>query len=181
MLRRSCIATALSTVLAIWCLSGCGSLQRVPRNGSVSGWSELISATSPNGLLDAVLAEHLYGGAAGGGVDSNVYIVLKGAPVYAKGGREVFSADPMNGAQLVWKQDHLLEIHYNVAEIHIFRNLWGLYEVENVGSEGQRDFEVEVRLVPACDFSALTPDGAFRLAETPIVGGQDQCDEKQKQ
>jgi hypothetical protein len=172
MSRHSCIAIALCMALAIWGLSGCGG-QRVPRNGSVSGWSELIRVTSPNGLLDAVLAQHMYGGAVGGGVESNVYIVLKGAPVFAKEGREVFSADPMTGARLVWKQDHLLEIYYDVADIHNFRNLWGLYEVEDVGSKGQRDFDVEVRLVPATDFSALTPEGAFRSAETQTVGGQD--------
>jgi hypothetical protein len=121
-----------------------------------------MRVSSPNGLLDAVLAQHVYGGAAGGGVDSNVYIVLKGASVYADKSREVFSADPMTGARLVWKRDHLLEIHYDIAEIHNFRNLWGLYEVEEVGGEGQRDFEVEIQLVPTSDASILTPDGGFR-------------------
>jgi hypothetical protein len=63
---------------------------------------------------------------------------------------------------LVWKRDHLLEIHYDIADIHRFRNVWALYEIEYVGSSGERDYEVELRLVPASDFSALTSDGDFR-------------------
>jgi hypothetical protein len=97
-----------------------------------------------------------------GGVDSNVYIVRKGAPTYYKAGLAVFSADPMNCGKLVWKRDHLLEIHYELAYIHEFRNSWSLSEVENVGSAGERDFQVEIQLVPASDSSALKPDGEFR-------------------
>jgi hypothetical protein len=55
------------------------------------------------------------------------------------------SADPFTGAKLVWKQDHLLQIQYDVAHIEQFRNLWGLWEVENAGSTGERNFEVEIR------------------------------------
>lgn len=104
---------------------------------------------------------HVYGPPAGGGVDSNVYIIRKGAPVNTKEGREVFSADPMTGEQLVWKRDHVLEIHYDIAQIHRFRNLWGLYEVRNVGS-AKYDYEIEIRLMPASDSSVLMPDGSFR-------------------
>jgi hypothetical protein len=118
--------------------------------------------TSPNGQLDAVLVIDMYGGAAGGGVDSNVYIVRKGAPVHVKPGSEVFSADPMSCGELVWKRDHVLEIRYNIAYTHGFRNTWGLHEVEDVGSMGERDYEVEIHLIPASDSSALWPDGSFR-------------------
>jgi hypothetical protein len=68
----------------------------------------------------------------------------------------------MTGGKLVWKRDHLLEIQYDIAYIHQFRNLWGLHEVEDAGSTGERDFEVEIRLMPASDSSALRPDGSFR-------------------
>jgi hypothetical protein len=104
----------------------------------------------------------MYGPAAGGGVDSNVYIVRNGSPVYTKAGREVFSADPMTGGKLVWKRDHLLEIHYDIANIHRFRNTWGLWEIEDVGSTGERNFEVEIELVPVSDSSILKPDGSYR-------------------
>src|SRR5689334_9708873 len=53
--------------------------QSVARSGS--NVTELSRVTSPNGELDAVLTQDLYGGAVGGGVDSEVYIVRKGAPV----------------------------------------------------------------------------------------------------
>jgi hypothetical protein len=53
-------------------------------------------------------------------------------------------------------------VYYDVAHIETFRNLWGLHEVENVGSIGERDFGVEIRLEPLDDFSILSPDGSFR-------------------
>ena len=138
------------------------------RNGSVWGArtfpksSELRRVTSPNGLFDAVLVEDPYGPPAGGGIDYNVYIVRKGAPVHAGWRSEILSADPMTHGELVWRRDHLLEIHFDIAHIKNLRNLWGLYEIENVGSLGRRDFEVEIQLMPASDSSVLTPDGEFR-------------------
>jgi len=98
----------------------------------------------------------------GGGIDSNVYIVRKGAPVYDDPGKEIFTADPLKGGELVWRRDHLVEIHYDLADIHRFRNLWGLHEIEDVGSAGERAYEIELRLVPASDSSALTSNGDFR-------------------
>jgi hypothetical protein len=130
-----------------------------PRPGS--NVTELSRVTSPNGQLDAVLTQDLYGGALGG-VDSEVYIVKKGAPVKLKSAYTILQADPFTKAKLVWKQDHLLQIYYDVAQIERFRNLWGLHEVEDVGSTGERDFDVEIRLEPSGDFSILAPDGSFR-------------------
>jgi hypothetical protein len=154
------VVIAFSAVLSVF-IAACqdGPLSK---QNTFSKSSEQRRVTSPNGRFDAVLITDLYGPAAGGGVDSNVYIVTKGAPVDAKAGTEVFSADPMTGGDLVWRRDHLLEIHYDIANIHKFRNVWGLYEIENVGSTGERDYEVEIRLVPASDSSALKPDGSFR-------------------
>jgi hypothetical protein len=152
------LLSVVVTLLGIFLVVGCDHDSRPNGNGS-----ELMRVTSPNGNLDAVLMMYMYGGAVGGGIDSNVYIVRKGAPVIAKPGREVLSADPMTGGHFVWKRDHLLEIHYDIASIHRFRNLWGLNEIENVGDMGQRDFDVEIQLMPASDASVLKPDGSFRL------------------
>jgi hypothetical protein len=152
---------SVSVVFSILFFSGCGH-RSVPNEDALSKSSELMRVTSPNGQWDAVLITYIYGPAAGGGVDSNVYIVPKGGPVSIKKGNEIFSADPMTGAQLIWKRDHLLEIHYDIAYIHQFRNLWGSYEVEDVGSTGERDYEIEIRLVPASVSSALTQNGSFR-------------------
>lgn len=148
-------------VFGMLCLSGCDN-RRLPNANTFPKSAELLRVTSPDGKLDAVLVRYPYGPAAGGGVDSNVYIVRKDALVSSEPGREVLTADPMTGGQLVWKRDHLLEVHYDLAYIHGFRNVWGLHEVENVGSVGERDFEIEIRLVPASDSSALSPDGSFR-------------------
>jgi hypothetical protein len=123
---------------------------------------EVSRVTSPNGQLDAVLTEDFYGGAVGGGIDSEVNIVRKGAPVKFDTKYTILQADPFTKAKLVWKQDHLLEIHYDVAHIERFRNLWGLHEIEDVGSIGEHDFDVEIRLEPLADFSILAPDGSFR-------------------
>ena len=123
---------------------------------------EQSRVTSPNGQLDAVFLQDFYGGAVGGGVDSEVYIVRKGAPVKLDTAHTILQADPFTKTKLVWKQDHLLQIYYDVAHIERFRNLWGLHEVENVGSTGERDFDVEIRLEPLSEFSILAPDGSFR-------------------
>jgi hypothetical protein len=157
--RSRGIALALAAVLSVVFLSGCS-------DGPEDSYSKKIEdmrVTSPNGEYDAVLATYIYGPAAGGGVDSNVYIVQKGAPTFYKAGREVFSADPMTCGKLVWKRDRLLEIHYDIAAIHSFRNTWGRHEIKDVGSTGSRDFEVEIQLVPSSDSSALKLDGSFRF------------------
>jgi hypothetical protein len=156
--RSRGIALALAAVLSVLFLSGCPD----GPEDSYSKRVEDMRVTSPNGEFDAVLATYIYGPAAGGGVDSNVYIVRKGAPTFYKAGREIFSADPMTCGKLVWRRDHLLEIHYDMAYIHSFRNTWSLSEIENVGSTGERDFEVEIQLMPSSDSSALEPDGSFR-------------------
>ena len=109
-----------------------------------------------------MLTQDLYGGAVGGGVDSEVYIVRKGAPVKLDTAYTILQADPFTQGKLVWKQDHLLQIYYDVAHIERFRNLRGLHELENVGSTGERDFNVEIRLEPLADFAILAPDGSFR-------------------
>jgi hypothetical protein len=156
--RSGRLALASCAVLSILFLLGCHD----GPEDSYSNKTEEMRVTSPDGQFDAVLVTYIYGPAAGGGVDSNVYIVRKGAPTFYKTGREVFSADPMTCGKLVWKRDHLLEIHYDIANIHKFRNTWGSHEIENVGSAGERNFEVEIQLVPSSDSSALKLDGSFR-------------------
>jgi hypothetical protein len=103
------------------------------------------------------------GGEALGGFEWYAYIVPKGAAVDIHKSREIFHAGSLMGEQFVWNQPHLLEIRYDMANIEQFRNLWGLYEIQNVGSEGQRDYLVEIRLAPSSPtFSLLMPDGGFK-------------------
>jgi hypothetical protein len=70
-----------------------------------------------------VLLQNVYGGAVGGGVESDVYIVKKGALVKMDTTRKILQANPFTGAKLFWKQDHLLQIQFDLAHIEQFRNL----------------------------------------------------------
>jgi hypothetical protein len=152
----------ICAVITLYALVGCNGSEGDAGNIPPSG-EEKSRITSPDGQLDAVLVVDAYGPAAGGGVDSDVYITTKGTPLRMKSAHTVFRADPLRGGSLAWKTNHLLEIHYDIAGIHEFRNLWGLNEVQNVGSTGERDFLVEIRLAPSSpDFSLLTPNGDFR-------------------
>ena len=131
----------------------------LPTRGSEG--TEQTRVTSPDGQFDAVLTLFMYGGGPGG-IDWNVSIVRRGV-VVRSGLHPVFSSSKMGDGKLLWKQPRLLEIQYDVADIDQFRNVWCSAEVEDVGGYGQRDYCVEVRLAPtAPDFSALTPQGAFR-------------------
>jgi hypothetical protein len=159
---RMTIIIAFCAWLTFCVIAGCDD-RATPDRSAYSTASEQARVTSPNGQLDAVLVREPIGGAIGGGVNWNVYITNKGAPIQVRLAHEIFQADPMVGGQLTWEGSHLLEIRYDVAKINEFRNLWGLHEIEDVGSKGERDFNVEVRLVPSSsDFSLLNQDGSFK-------------------
>lgn len=128
-----------------------------PAGGASSSESRV---TSPDHRFDAVMVMQDYGGAMGG-FEYHVYIVRRGAPV-RKGARSVFEASDLSGENLVWESGHLLELEYNEAEIESFRNLWRSDEVENVGSYGENDYYVEIRLAPSSEYSLLNPGGGFR-------------------
>lgn len=138
-------------------------LDRLPFPGSARYHrAEEMRVTSPTGNLDAVIVRQAWGGAAGG-FEWRVFIVPKGKPAPSDDSHALFEAGTLAGEKLVWNQPHLLEIHFDVAEIEQFRNYWGLYEVQDVGSTGEHNYGVEIRLVPASpDFSLMTPEGGFR-------------------
>jgi hypothetical protein len=124
--------------------------------------SEQARVTSPNAQLDAVLLRDDGGGAAGGW-EWYVYIVAKGNRIDQSKAQAIFNAGTLTGEKLVWTQQHLLEICYEIADINQFRNLWSLSEIQNVGSSGQNDYLVEIRLGPASQgFSLLTANGEFK-------------------
>ncbi|MGH9699157.1 MAG: hypothetical protein ACRD5R_05910 [Candidatus Acidiferrales bacterium] len=162
-MKISKIALLASWIGLVTCFLGSCDDRAALDRGVFSTSAEQERVTSPNGQLDAVLVRDPYGGAIGGGIYWDVYIVTKGNPIHMKSAKEIFRADSMTNGSLVWKGNHLLEIHYDIAQIEQFRNLWGLHEVEDVGSRGERDFEVEIRLAPTSgDFSLLKSDGGFR-------------------
>lgn len=120
--------------------------------------------TSPDGRFDAVMTRGPVGGVLGG-VYWNVFIVSKGAPAPKGDDGTILDADVFRGEKLVWKQNHLLEIHYDIGHIEQFRNLWGSNELEGRGWR-KGDYLVEARLVPSSsDFSFITPDGQFKPRE----------------
>lgn len=123
--------------------------------------TERARVTSPDGQFDAVMILADYDGGIGG-LDLRLYVVRKGKAVSAEF-NPVFSASKLDHEKLVWKQAHLLEIQYDIAEIERFRNVWCSAEIENAGSYGERDYCVEIKLAPiASDFSIVTPEGGFR-------------------
>jgi hypothetical protein len=157
MLRVRRIAIAMCVGLIIFVSVGCGSSSTY----TVPKADEESRVTSPNGELDAVLVREDGGGAAGGW-DWDVYIVAKGNPVVRPRSRALFEAGTLTDERLTWSQDHLLEIHYDIAEIDQFTNIWSSSEIQN-DSEGHNKYFVEIRLAPSPeDFSLLTPNGKFR-------------------
>lgn len=125
---------------------------------------EEARVTSPDGRFDAVMTRETIGGVLGG-VYWNVFIVTKDAPTPKDDNNTILNAAVLRGESLNWKQNHLLEIHYDLAHIEQFRNLWGSNEVDGRGWR-KGDFLAEVRLVPSSpDFSFLTPEGDFKPRE----------------
>jgi hypothetical protein len=151
----------LNAIVTILLLIGCGDSGKTPMTKVPAG-SEEARVTSPNGRLDAILIRDDGGGAAGGW-EWYVYIVSKGAIVDESKAHPVFNAGTLTGEKLVWNQEHLLEIQYDVAYINQFKNIWGSAEINNAGTTGGSEYLVEIRLAPSHpDFSLLTPSGEFR-------------------
>ena len=145
-------------ILSLGLLAGCRGGNRSAVDGS--DWVQVTRVTSPDGLFDAVMIQETIGGSLGG-IYWNVFIVTKGAPA-PKNEDTIFEAAALSGEKLIWKQNHLLEIHYELAHIERFRNLWGSNEVHGRGFE-KGDYLAEVRLAPSSpDFSFVTPDGGIK-------------------
>jgi hypothetical protein len=108
------------------------------------GRTEEMRVTDPSGQFDAVIVTE-----AAGNIDWYIYIVRKGKSVPSDGLRPIFAASTLNGGQPVWKDPHVLEIHYDFAYIERFRNVWWSHEVENVGPLGERDWDIQIHLSPS--------------------------------
>ena len=132
--------------------------------GRTNTWVEESRVTSPDDRFDAVITREASPGGVLGSLYWNIFIVPKGAPAPKNDKHTLFTADVLRGEKLVWTQKHLLDIHYDFAEIDEFRNNWGENEVQDRESR-RGDYLVEVRLVPSADFSLLTPDGDIKPKE----------------
>jgi hypothetical protein len=135
-------------------------------NGAIPKGDRVEEArvTSPDGRFDAVMTREVTGGSLGGAY-WNVFIVPKGIATPTDDKKSLLYAAVLRGEKLLWKQNHLLEVQYDIAHIEEFRNLWGSNEAED-RSWRTGDYLTEVRLVPSSpDFSFLTPDGGFKPRE----------------
>jgi hypothetical protein len=152
--------SAVCGSVSLCLLAGCSGGSSGPVGGGAR--VEEVRVASPDGRYDALITRESIGGVLGG-VYWNVFIVPKGASAAKEDDRNtILNAAVLRGEKLVWKQGHLLEIHYDMAHIEQFRNLWGSNELEGRGPR-EGDYLVEARLVPSSsDFSFLTPDGGFK-------------------
>ena len=124
--------------------------------------TEEMRVRSPDGQLDAVIVSD-YWGEAIGGIEWYLYVVRKGHAIPTGPDQAIFWGESMRGEKIRWKQPHLIELQYDRALIMKFRNLWGLHEIETVGTYGEGDYDVEVRLSPTSpDFSLLQSNGEFQ-------------------
>jgi hypothetical protein len=154
----SAIGMVLFLFLVPCLLTACGRT-------SPSTWLEEARVTSPDGQFDAVITEETTGPVLGGGVYWHVFIIPRGGAAPKDDKNSLLSASVLRGEKLVWKQNHLLEVHYDLAEIEEFQNVWGSYVLQGRGWR-PGDYMAELRLAPSSsDFSFLTPDGDFKRKE----------------
>lgn len=116
---------------------------------------EASRVTDPTGHFDAVVLSEAYGPGGGGGVNWYVAIVPQGKPA-ALAREAVMIATKRERA--LWREPHLLEIHYDRADILDFTNLWSS-NVLHVLSIGE-PYWIEVRPVPGS--ALVTADGRLR-------------------
>jgi hypothetical protein len=118
-------------------LIGCA---RVERN-------EISRHLSPDSVVEAVLvsadvdattsmAYEIYLVPAGGAVPDSKFVIFK--------------ADHVEGFDVRWREPRFLEIAFEEARIHQFRNAWRAREVQGFG------YVVESRLVPLVDSTSLS-------------------------
>jgi hypothetical protein len=156
------IVMAFGAIFALCLLAACKEGTHKTTGGADR--VEEARVTCPDGRFDAVMTREPIGGVLGG-VYWNVFIVPKDAPAPKDDNNAILHAAVLRGEKLIWKENHLLEIHYDIAHIEQFRNLWGSNEVQGHGWR-KGDYLAEVRLVPSSpDFSFVTPDGDFKPTE----------------
>ena len=150
------IARTLCTTATLCFLAAC-------TGPSYNTWVEETRVTSPDGRFDAVITREASPGGVLGSLYWNVFIVPKGDSAPKNNTTSVFDVGHLRGENLVWRQNHHLEIHYTRVNIELFQNLWALSQLPgHSNSKGKNDYFIEVHLVPASDTSLLTADGDFK-------------------
>jgi hypothetical protein len=152
------LATGFATSLVIWftLFYACSHID--------PGFHEEQRATSPDGKFDAVEISDLWGG-AWGGVDLYVFIVPRGSrvpPHVVCADEPVLYATRLSDEHLVWKSARELDLSYDIARIEQFRNHWDSGELGKHNPCERDACVVEIQLAPKSDYSAVTPEGAYR-------------------
>jgi len=108
------------------------------------GLSERARATSPDGMLQAVIAER----ASGATVSTPIEMYL--IPINGTlSGEPVLLGDRFENLRLSWKGPHFVEIHYDKGRIFKFTNFWQSSNPE------QSQNVIEIRLKPSSDSFSL--------------------------
>jgi hypothetical protein len=149
------IPTILGVSIILCFLTSCNRL-------TTNAWVEESRATSPDGRFDAVVARESTPGGAPGSLYWHIFIVRKGDVAPQTDKHSLFNASSLRGEKLVWKQLHLLEVRYDIANIQEFRNIWGENEIEDRDWR-KGDYLAELRLLPSSQgFSFLAVDGGIK-------------------
>jgi len=116
---------------------------------------EIARATSPDGTVDAVMEGIECGAPCSSGY--SVSVVPKGGPPPKDTVQQVFVADDVVNAQIRWNEPHLLDISYDKAFIHSFRNV--TYPLGRPGNVESWRYAVEIHLSPSSARFSYLPDG----------------------
>jgi hypothetical protein len=123
---------------------------------------EIARATSPDGTVDAVMEGIECGAPCSSGY--SVSVVPKGSAPPKDPVQHILVADDMVNAQIRWNESHLLDISYDRAFIHSFRNV--TYPLGQRGNVESWRYAVEIRLSPSsARFSYLVDGNQARASQ----------------
>jgi hypothetical protein len=115
--------------------------------------AEVQRVTSPDGVVDAVMESINCGTPCS--LTYEVSVVSKGTSVPRDRSQQIFLAEDLVKPSLRWKEEHLLDIAYDRAFIHNFKNV--IYPLGRPGNVESWQYGVEVHLSPSKSrFSYLT-------------------------
>lgn len=132
----------IGLITAVLCLSGSGC----KRDSLAGRWEyhEVARFRSPDEKLEAVLIS----GSAGAttATVSRIYITRAGERVESESDKNlVFTSDHTKELKPVWRDSHVLQIHYEEARIHQFRNFWETTEVRLIPASSDHSLPITDR------------------------------------
>lgn len=126
-------------------------------------WREVVRATSPDGITDAILANANCGAPCPS--EYSLSLVARGAQFSSDPSHRIFMAEAVISPQIRWMNANVLEISYAQASIDEFRNL--AYPLVRRGDEQSWNHRVEVRLM--AESHALPPSRGTQILSPPTT------------